>query len=113
MKRQPNCSTGECKGPRSPERCERELGPLPGRSSVQQTDETSAQTRHSVERLGRREPELQIADLASILATGYLRHRLRLLLGNSCNSKSLRHFPLDFSLDQSVCVEPPHDGDST
>lgn len=51
--------------------------------------------------------------LAALLAAGYLRYRLRGILQNASKFSHLDDVSLDFSADQSVSVEPPHDGDST
>jgi hypothetical protein len=53
-----------------------------------------------------------LEDLAHLLATGYLRFRLRLATGKPSDSSRLWHFQLDFVPHQSVSIESPHDGDS-
>ena len=51
-------------------------------------------------------------ELANLLAAGYLRLRLRQVTINRSNFSRLENFPLDFSADQSVHVEPFDGGDS-
>lgn len=54
-----------------------------------------------------------LGEIAQLLAIGYLRHCLRNRWIKASNTKGLPFSSLDFTGDQSVCVEPSHDGDST